>query len=144
MKRFVLYLLFVPIIAPVVEGVWMAVGYGFNQFHGVLEHPGFFLWSAYFNWIVPALAIATADRLFKSDKWRRLGAVGAVGYVATLLIVTALSGRFWRWGIVGGSLIGAIAALVCCLLIDQLNKEHLSKYGPAVRSTIKTLRRWPD
>jgi hypothetical protein len=41
-------------------------------------------------------------------------------------------------------LIAAIAALVCCLLLDQLNKERFSKSGSTIHGTIKALRRWPD
>ena len=146
MKRFVLYLVLVPIIAPLVMGVLQAVIYGANPFSLVPQLPGYFLWSAYFNWLVPALAIATADRLLRSNKWQRLGTIAAVGYVSTFLTEAALYGLFpggWRWGVLPG-LIGAIAALVCCLLLDQLNRERLSKLGSTIHNTIKVLRRWPE
>jgi hypothetical protein len=32
-------------------------------------------------------------------------------------------------------LTGAIAALVCCWLLDQLNKERLSNFGPTIHNT---------
>jgi hypothetical protein len=147
MKCFVLYLVLVPIIAPLVTGVFDAVMYGYNPFNLLLRLPGYFLWLAYFNWLVPALAIATADRLLRSDKWQRLGTIAAVGYVSTFLTDAALYGLFprgWQWGKLLPGLIGAIAALVCCLLLDQLNKERLSKFGSAIHNTIKALRRWPE
>jgi len=45
MKRFVPYLLLVPIIAPLVTSVVQVVmyGYGINQFNLVLRLPGYFL-----------------------------------------------------------------------------------------------------
>jgi glucose-6-phosphate-specific signal transduction histidine kinase len=146
MKRFVLYLVLVPIIAPLIAGVWLAVRYEVNQFHKLREWPGVVLWRAYFNWLLPALAIATADRFLPSGKWKRLGTIAAVGCVSTLLTEVALYGlpsRGWGWGPLLPGLTGAIAALLCCLLLDQLNKERLSKLGSAISSTIKTLRRWP-
>src|SRR4051794_25424532 len=80
MKRFVLHLLLVPIIAPLVTGVLQAIMYGgANPFNLVLRLPSYFLWSAYFNWLAPALAIATADRLLRSGKWQRLGMIAAAG-----------------------------------------------------------------
>jgi hypothetical protein len=147
MMRFVLCLVLFPIIAPLVTGVLEAVRYGYDPFIEVLQLPGYFLWSAYFNWLMPAFAVAIADRLLRSDKWRRLGTLAAVGCVSTLLTEAALYGLFprgWRWGALLSGLIGAIAALVCCLLLDQLNKERLSKFASTTRSTIKALRRWPD
>ena len=124
MKRFILYLVLVPMIGPSVMGALQAVMYGGNPFSLVLQLPGLFLWTAYFNWLVPALAIATADRLFRSDKWRHLGTIAAVGCFSTLLTEVALYGLFprsWRWGMLLPGLAGAIAALVCCLLLDQFN-----------------------
>jgi hypothetical protein len=96
MKRFVLCLVLVPIIAPLVTGVFDAVMYGYNPFNLLLRLPGYFLWLAYFNWLVPALAIATADRLLRSDKWQRLGTIAVVGYVSTFLTDAALYGLFPR------------------------------------------------
>ena len=149
MKRFILYLVLVPIIAPLMTGVLQAAmyGYGANQFNLLLRLPGYFLWSAYFNWLVPALAIATADRLLRSDKWQRLGTIAAVGFVSTFLTDAALYGllpRGWRWAVLLPGLIGAVAALVCCLLLDQLTKERLTKFGSTMYNTVKSLRRWPS
>lgn len=148
MKRFVLYLVLVPIIAPLVTGVMQAIMYGGgNSFSLALRLPGYFLWFAYFNWLVPAFAIATTDRLLGSDKWQRLGTIAAAGYVSTFLTDATLYGLFprgWQWGKLLPGLIGAIAALACCLLLDQLNKVRLSKFGSAIHSTIKPLRRWPN
>ncbi len=55
MKRFVFYLVLVPIIAPLVTSVVQVLmyGYGINEFKPVLQLPGYFLWSAYLNWLVP-------------------------------------------------------------------------------------------
>ena len=150
MKRFVLYLVLVPIIAPLVTAVLQAVMYGITLVQSisfVVQLPGYFLWSAYTNWLFPALAIATADRLFRPGKWQRLGTIAAVGYVSTLLTIAALYGLFprgWRWGVLLSGVIGAMAAVVCCLLLDQLNKERLRKFGSTIHNTIKALRRWPE
>jgi hypothetical protein len=147
MKRFVLYLVLVPIVGPLVMGALQTLIYGGNPFSMVLQLPGFFLRTAYFNWLVPALAIATADRLFRSDKLQRLGTIAAVGCASTLVTEVALYGPFprgWQWGMLLPGFVGAIAALVCCLLLDQLNKERLSKFGSTIHNIIKTLRRWPD
>jgi len=149
MKRFVLYLVLVPIIASLVTSVVQVVmyGYGINQFDLVLRLPGYFLWSAYFNWLVPALAIATADQLLRSGKWQRLGTIAAVGYVSTFLTDAALYGLFpqgWQWGNLLPGLIGAITALVSCLLLDQLNKERLRRFISTFHNTMKALRRWPE
>jgi len=147
MKRFVLYLVLVPIIAPLVTGFLQAVMSGGNSFSLALRLPGYFLWLAYFNWLLPAFAIATADRLLQSDKWRRLGMIAAVGCVSTFLTDAALYGLFprgWHWGNLWPGLIGAIAALVCCLLLDQLNKERLIRFGSTIHNMIKALRRWPE
>jgi len=97
MKRFVLYLVLVPI----------TVMSGGNPFNLLLRLPGYFLWSAYTSWLVTALAMATADRLLQSDRWLRLGTIAAVGYVSTFLTEAALYGLFprgWRWGgVIAGS-----------------------------------------
>jgi hypothetical protein len=109
--------------------------------------PGYFLWSAYFNWLVPTLAIATADQLLRSGKWQRLGTIAAVGYVSTFLTDAALYGLFpqgWQWGNLLPGLIGAITALVSCLLLDQLNKERLRRFISTFHNTMKALRRWPE
>jgi hypothetical protein len=147
MKRFVLCLVLVPIIAPLVMGVFRAAVYGDNQFIFMLQLPGFFLRTAYLNWLVPALAIATADRLLQSDKWQRLGTIATVGCVSTFLTEAALYDllpRGWRWTELLPGLTGAIAAVVCSLLLDQLNKERLIKFGSTILNMIKVLRRWPN
>jgi hypothetical protein len=147
MKRFVLYLVLVPIIGPLVTGVLQIVTSGGSPFSLLLRSPGYFLWLAYFNWLVPALAIATTDWLLRSGKWQRLPTIAAVGYISTFLTDAAFYGLFprgWQWGKLLPGLIGAVAALTCCLLLDQLNKERLRKFGSTIHNTIKALRRWPE
>ena len=146
MRRFVLYLVLIPIIAPLVTGVFQAIMSGGNPFGLALRLPGYFLSLAYFNWLVPALAIATADWLLRCHEWQRLG-IAATGYVSTFLTDAAIYGLFargWQWGKLLPGFIGAIAALVCCLLLDQLNKERLIRLGSTIHNTIKALRRWPE
>jgi hypothetical protein len=41
-------------------------------------------------------------------------------------------------------LIGAIAPLICCLLLDHVTIERLRQFGSQIRKTIRTLRRWPE
>jgi hypothetical protein len=142
MKRIFLYLVLVPIIAPLATGVSQAIISGGNPFSIALQRPSYFLGSAYFNWLLPALTIAIADRLVQPDKRLRLGIIAAVGCVSTFVADVALYGfapRSWQPG-----LIGAIAALVCCLLLDQLNRERLTVFGAAILSTINVLRRYPQ
>lgn len=98
MKQFVLYLALVPIIAPLMTGIFQAVMSGGNPFSLALRLPGYFLWLVYFKWLVPALAIATADRLLRSDNWQRLGTIAAVGWISTFLTDAALYGLFPRAG----------------------------------------------
>jgi hypothetical protein len=79
--RFVLYLALIPIIAALVTGVLQAVMYGGDPFNLVLQSPGYSLWLAYYDWLVPALASATADWTLRSGKWLRLGTIAGVGFV---------------------------------------------------------------
>jgi len=70
-----------------------------------------------------------------------------VGYVSTFLTDAAHYGLFpqgWQWGNLLPGLIGAIAALVSCLLLDRLNKERLRRFESTIRNTIKAFRRWPE
>jgi hypothetical protein len=149
MKRFVLYLVLVPIIAPLANVVLLAALYRVNALNDLLLFPSIFFRVAYSAWLVPALAIATADRLLRSEKWQRLGMLAAVGCISTFLMYftnEALYGfpNGWQRGMLLPGLAGAIAALVCCLLLDRLNKERLRKFALTIRDTIKALRRWPE
>lgn len=147
MKRFVLYVVLVPIIGALALGALRALMYASEPLSLPLQLPGMILRIAYFNWLVPALAIATADQLFRSHKPQRLGIIAAVGCVSTLVTEVALYSLFSRgcqWGMLLPGLAGTIAAIVCCLLLDQLNKERLCKFGSTIDSTIKALMRWPD
>ncbi len=147
MKRFILYLVFVPVIASLLAALFQVALYGGNSFTILMRLPGYFLWLAYFNWLAPALAIATADWLLSPDKRQRLGAIAAVGYVSTFLTDTVIYGLFsrgWQWGKLLPGLVGATAALICCLLLDQLSRERLAKISSTIGNTIKALRRWPE
>jgi hypothetical protein len=59
MKRFILYLLLVPIIGQIVtvviQAVEYAVMYGSNIFDLLLDPSLYFLWSTSLLWLVPAL-----------------------------------------------------------------------------------------
>jgi hypothetical protein len=136
-KRFVLYLALIPIIAALVTGVLQVVIYGGDPFTLVLQSPGDFLWLAYFKWLVPALTSATADWIFRSGKWPRLGTIAGVGFVSTLLTFYGMFPWIWGWQVLLPGLTGAITALVCCWLLDQLNKERLSNFGPTIHNTAK-------
>lgn len=159
MKRFVLYLLLVPLVVPFVKieldnliyetqgylvyGDAFFVAHSLIALHLVLRSPGGFLLGAYLNWFLPALAVATADRLVGSDKIQRLCAIAAAGWVSTTLIVVALYARFpmgWQWGMLRPGFACVIAAVACCLLLE-LNREHLRKLGSTIRKTINVLRR---
>jgi hypothetical protein len=147
MKRFILYLVLVPLIAPLLTGAFQFALYGGNPFGLAMRAPGLFLWLAYVNWLVPALAIAIVDRLVGSDKWQRLWAIAAAGCVSPFLTEAALYGllsRSWQWSVLSVGFIGAIAALATCLLIDQLSKERLGRFSSTILSTIKFLRQYPN
>jgi hypothetical protein len=147
MKRFVLYLVLVPLIAPLVTGVFQSALYGGDPFGPAMRVPGLFLWLAYVNWLVTAIAIAIVDRLVGSDKWQRLWAIAAAGCISPFLTEAAFYGllsRSWQWSILLVGFIGAIAALATWLLIDQLSKERLGRFGSTILSTIKVLRRYPN
>lgn len=148
MKRFILYLLLVPIIGQIVtvviQAVEYAVMYGSNIFDLLLDPSLYFLWSTSLLWLVPALAVATTDRLLGSDKWQRLGIIAAAGGVSTFLTGAALYGLLRGWRLLLPGLNGAITALVCCLQLNQLSRERLKKYGSTIHKTIKALRQWPE
>ena len=147
MRRVVLYLFLVPIIAPLVIGISQATMSGGNPFSLALRLPGYFLWLQYYHWFLPALAIATVDRFFQSDRWQRLGMIAAVGCVSAFLTDAALYGLFpkgWQWEKLWPGLIGAIVALICCLLLDHLNKERLIIFGSTIHNAMRALRRWPE
>jgi hypothetical protein len=135
--RFVLYLALIPIIAALVMGVLQAVTYGGDLFYVLLQSPGYSLWNAYFNWLVPALASATADWTLRSGKWLRRGTIAGVGFVSEFLTLYGLFPRGWVWQMLLPGFTGAIAALVCCWLLDQLNKERLSNFDPTIHDTAK-------
>ena len=59
-----------------------------------------------------------------------------------ILVAGVLYGTFanaWR----GAGIVGATAAVSCCLLLDQLNREQLGKLGAILHQVIRTARRWP-
>jgi len=146
MRRFILYLVLVPLIAPLVTGAFQFALYGGNPFGLAMRAPGFFFWLAYVNWLVSALAIEIVDRLVRSDQWQRLWAIAAAGCVSPFLTEVALYGllfRSWQGSVLIVGVVGAIAALITCLLIDQLTKERLGRVGSTIASTIKFLRRYP-
>jgi uncharacterized membrane protein YhaH (DUF805 family) len=146
LKRFVLFVVLVPIIAPSATGILQASISGGNPFSLAMRVPGLFLWLAYLNWLLPALAIAIVDRLVASDERQRLWALAAAGYVSPFITEVARYGllsRSWQWSVLMVGVVGAIAALVTCLLIDQLTKERLGRVGSTFASTIKFLRRYP-
>ena len=147
MKRFVLSLLFLPLVAPLVTGAFQFALYGGDPFGPAMRVPGVFLWLAYVNWLMTALAIAIADRLVGTDKRQRLWAIAAAGCISPFITEAALYGllsRSWQWSVIVVGFIGAIAALASCLLIDLLSKERLGKFYSAILSTIKVLRRYPN
>ena len=142
--RFVLCLAVIPIIAELVVGALYAVVDGGDPVNGVLRSSNFLLF-AYSNWIVPALACATADWMLRSGKWLRLGTIAGVGCVSTLLTLYGLFPRGgWQWPILRPGLAVAIAALACCWLLDQLTKERSSNLGPAVHNTAKLSSNEPE
>jgi len=155
MKRFVFYLVLVPIVCPlikifVLENLLYTDGYPFSFMLIALEllllRPGIFLLNAYFDWLLPALAIAIADRFVRSDTLQRLGIIAAVGFLSTLFTLVALhvpSPSRWQWGMLVPGIACGIAGIVCRLLLE-LKREHLSKLGSAIRKAITVLRRWPD
>jgi hypothetical protein len=146
MKRFALYLLLLPLIAPPITAAYYAVRYGGNPFIDVLIWRAYFLLFSYINWLLPAFAIATADRLIRADGKYRLMTIAAVGCVSTwsaVIVLYGLPSRGWGWGHVWPGIIGAIAALLCCLLIDQLTKDNIRKVRSRACSALRFLRRWP-
>jgi hypothetical protein len=155
MMRFVFYVVLVPILGPLVkifvlENLLYTDGYPFSfmliAFKLLLLRPGNFLLSAYIDWLLPALAIATADRFVRSVTLQRLGIIAAVGFLSTLLNMAPLyvpSPSRWQWGMLVPGIACAIAAGSCCLLLE-LNREHLSKLGSTIRKAIEVLRRRPD
>jgi hypothetical protein len=145
MKRFALYLLLVPLIASVVAGAFQFALYGGDPFGPAMRVPGLFLWLAYVNWLVTALAVAIADGFV--DKRQRLWVIAAAGCVSPFLTEAALYGllsRSWQWSVSLVGFIGAIAALASCLLIDQLSIDRLGRFCSAILGTIKVLRRYPN
>jgi hypothetical protein len=148
MKRFVLYLVFVPIIGPLVVGIWQALIWpSFYSLSVTLLHLPRAVVATALVWLLPALAIATADRLLSSNKWQRLTTIVAVGCVSTLLADFAFYGlpvRDWLWNDLLMFLYGGTAALVSCVFVDQLEEERLRKFGSTIRNGIKVLRRWPN
>jgi hypothetical protein len=146
MKRFILYLLLLPLIAPLVTAAFQFALYGGDPFHLAMRLPALFLWFAYVNWLVTALAVAIVDQLVQIDKWRRLCAIAAAGFASPFLTEAALYGllsRSWQWSVLFAGFIGAIAALSSYLLIDQLSRERLGKLSSTALTTIKLLRRYP-
>jgi hypothetical protein len=142
MKRFILYILLVPIVGPLVTIAYQAVldrGYPISL---VFNSFSLFIWSAYYHWLIPALAIATADRFLPPQRWQRLGLTAAVGYVATLATI----GFFWGLGRQSFLLafIGAVAAVICCALLDEIQKSRLNDIVAAIRKWARTRRTWPD
>jgi len=136
--RFVLCLAVIPIIAELVAGALYAVMNGDDPFNRALQSPSYFFFSVYSYWLLPGLACATADWTLRSGKWLRLGTIAGAGFVSTLLTNYGLFPRSgWQWPMFRPGLAGAIAALACCWLLDQLTKERLSNLGPAVHNTAK-------
>jgi hypothetical protein len=145
MKRFVLLLVLVPIIAAAVTTVVHAIRWvDPSVFRDWVRVPGYILWFAYLDWLVPALAVATADRLLRSYQWQRLLTIAVVGSVSAELAIYGLPPSSWRWGMLVPILIGAIAPLICCLLLDHVTMERLRQFGSRIHETIRTLRRWPE
>jgi len=156
MRRFVLYVLFVPIVGSLVTAAYQAIGdvryllsmtgTKFSEaglmllapFYPLLHWPGLFVWIAYLNWLIPALAIAVADRFLPSQGWRRLGMISAVGYVATLATIGLLWENFFL------ALIGAITAIICCWVFDEFQKVRLDDIVSPIHKWINTLRTWPN
>lgn len=161
MKRFVLYLLIVPLAVPFIKveldsliyDIYDYLLYG-NAFFVVdglfgvrlmLRSPTAFFFGAYLNWVLPALAVATADRLVRSKGVRRLGAIAAAGWISTTLIVVALYAPFpmgWQWGMLRPGFACAIAAVACFLLLE-LTGERVGKVASTARKAIHVLRQWP-
>jgi hypothetical protein len=122
MMRLVLYLVLVPIISPLIRIVLDSLiywdGHPFSFILGALNlfllRPGIFLLNAYFGWLPPALAIATADRFVRSDTLQPLGTIAAVACFSTLLTLIALYVPFpsgWQWGMLVSGIACAIAVL---------------------------------
>ncbi len=136
--RFVLYLAVIPIIAASIGVVLQALLYGGDPFNRALESPGHFLFLAYIDWLVPALACATADWTLRSGKWLRRGTLAGVGFVSTLLTFYGQFPRIgWQWQMLLPGLTGGIASLACCWLLDLLTKERLSNSTPTIHNTAK-------
>jgi hypothetical protein len=149
MKRFVLFLVLMPIIAALVTCVAQAVMWvDPTVFRVLVRQPGYALWSAYVTWLLPALVVATADRLLRSYRWLRRLTIAAAAYVSTLpteVVIYDLPSSSWRWGmLLWGPLLGAIASAICSLLLDHVTRERIRQLGSRVRKTIQTLRRWPE
>ena len=135
-KRLILYILLVPIVGPLVTIAYQAVvdrGYPISL---VWHSLGLFIWSAYFNWFIPALAIATADRFLPPKGWQRFGMISAVGYVATLATIGL------RWENFLLAFIGAMTAIICCWLFDEVQKGRLNDIVSAIHKWVNTLRTW--
>ena len=101
MKRFLLYLVLIPIVAPLLVSIWQVVTWAGNQFSLAIRAPGLFFALAYLNWLAQALCVAAVDRLQPFHDWRRLAAISATGYVSTILVAGVLYGTFanaWRGG----------------------------------------------
>jgi hypothetical protein len=77
-----------------------------------------------------------------AKRWHRFAAIALVGWVSTFLTAAAIYGA--RWAAFAPALVGAVAAAICCLLVDQLNRERISEFILKIRNAIKRLRRWPE
>ncbi len=142
MKRFFLYLLLFPIITSLLAILWHVVVDGNVSFSILIGLPGYFLWLVYFNYLPPALAVAAADRLPLAKRWHRFATIALVGWVSTFLTSAAIYGAHWAAFV--PALVGAVAAAICCLLVDQLNRERISEFSLKIGNAIKLLRRWPE
>lgn len=152
MKRFFLYVLLVPIVGTLVTMAYQLVvetAYELIRFGAVslgalgqLRFISLVVWSAYIHWLIPALAIAVADRFIPSRGWPRIGMISAVGYVASLATI----GLFWRWRwqYILVALIGATTAAICCWLLDELQSDRLRGIPRAILKSVRTLTKWPN
>jgi hypothetical protein len=155
MKRFIFYLVLIPLIGPlikifVLESLLYPPDYPFSfmliAFNLLLLRPGIFLLGAYIDWLLPAIAIAIADRFVRSAMpLQRLGIIAAVGFLSTLLNLEpyVLSLSHWQWGMLVPPIACAIAAIVCHLALE-LKSEHRGKLRSTIRKAVAVIRAWPD
>jgi hypothetical protein len=148
MKRFILYTVLVPIVGTLVtiayqlaeQLAYQSIVLGVFPIVPVLPL-SLVVRLAYAQWLIPALAIATADRFIPLGGWPRFGTISVVGYFATLMTIGLLWG--WWWGNLPLALIGAIAAFISCWLLDERQRGRLNDLVSKAHNSVKALRRWP-